>query len=181
MKTFISFTIIILLSFIYLSFGGCDKRSEKRKLMFPIFIKISKKFEDEHRLKQVAFFEEGMKKYNYVGLEFTSNRVLSKAEGRKFLIEAVEELKNEINSTPKLLPYLDPSPFTYDNIDIVIFDYNDDGSSIFYPNITVFNAFKGKILYKTKIPEKPYGYYTVEEESYEDALKIVNAERGIDP
>ncbi len=132
---------------------------------------------NRYQIQQIGFGEGGDKKYyKSISLSFNVYRILSKDEGRKILLGCTEELLKEINSNLELLPYLLPSPFTVANIEVTLYVYHPNGTNVYYPNILIFTARRGKIMFKTELPEMKfkYGYYTEEEESYEDALEIVH-------
>jgi hypothetical protein len=110
-----------------------------------------------------------------MGLFFNKFGIMSKDEGRKMVVDCVNEFLREINSDPKMQPFLITNPFTALNVEIHIYVYTSDKKDLFYPNIRVFTAARGKIRYATKTPEIKFGYYTDEEESFEEAVQIVEA------
>ena len=67
-------------------------------------------------------------------------------------------------------------PFTDDNISISIFIKPPGVSQIYYPNIAVFSTSKGRLIYNAETIEVPYLHAHEEEETYEEALKIVEAQ-----
>ncbi|MBA2727928.1 MAG: hypothetical protein H0U49_07135 [Parachlamydiaceae bacterium] len=160
-------------------FFGCEheKPSVKATLARSLIRNVAKNLEQRYQLRFIGFSESADKAYyNKIGLRFSTYRILRKEEGREILIESAEHLMNEINSNTDLQPYLNPYPFTAANVEVVIFVHKQDESSVYYPNIAVFAAWSERVEYKTKIEEVKYGYYTEEEESYEEALKIVRSQ-----
>ncbi len=166
-----------LLCSILLFFVQCDSRSERAKLAHQAMYNAASTLENRYQMKFIGW-SEGADEVHYkrMGLNFQVFRVLSKSEGRKMLIDSVNELLKEINTLSELQSFLNPAPFSPLNVEIHIFDYQPDGKDVYYPNIVAFTAYKGNLRYKTKIPENEFGYYTKESETYEEALSIVNSQ-----
>ncbi len=157
---------------------NCDGHSKKAKLAHQAMSNTIKTLEDRYQLHPVAISEAADDHfYTEIGLQFQIFHPLNKEEGRKILIDSAEELLKEINSMPGMLQYLQPSPFTPYNIEIMIFSYQPNGERSFYPNILTLVDSGGIIRYSTKTPGMEFGYHTVEEETYEEALKIVQAHK----
>ena len=164
---------------VLLFFVGCDNRSERAKLAHSAMYKTLLILENRYQMKFIGWSEGADDHhYNHLGLNFDVFHILSKDEGRKMLIDGVEELLKQINATLELQPFLNPAPFMPANIELNIYDYQPDGNNVYYPNIVVFSAYGGKLHYKTKIPEKEFGYYTNEKETYEEALNIVRSQEA---
>lgn len=177
MKKTIGIFGVILLFSIFITLGGCDHRTEKKKLVHKdIYKVVAQTLWDRYQLRYFGTLESGSKEfYDKIGMYFRILRVLNKDEGREILINSVEELLKEINSDPKLKPYLSVFPFDINNVEIKIFSYYPDVRPAYYPDTGVFAAAKGKIRFSSFSQEQKSGYYTNEEETYEEALKIVNS------
>jgi len=174
-KYSLNFCILLLL----VALCGCDSRTEDVKIMHNTVENVVKTLENRYQIQKMGFGEGGDKKfYKSISLSFIVLRVLSKNEGRKMLIRCAEELLKAINSNEQLLPYLLPSPFSITNIEMTLFIYHPDGKEALYPNISIFTVRNGKVMYKTDTPElkNKYGYFTEEEESYDEAVKIVQSQ-----
>lgn len=170
---------ICSLCYLLLSLASCDNRKEEEKLAHSAMNKTKLTLENRYNLKSVGWSEGGDSGfYKRIGLHFRIYRIITKDEGRKILIDGVGELLKEINAVPQLQPFLNPSPFMPENVEITILDFQPNGKTAYYPDILVFSANDGKIQYKTKIPEKEFGYYTKEEETYEEALNIVRSQEA---
>ena len=155
----------------------CDSRSEREKLAHNAMLNTISTLESRYDLKRIGSSEGADKLYyNSIGLYFQVFRELSKDEGRKILIDSIEELLKEINSDSQLQQFLVTIPFAPANVKIGIYAYHPNGKDIFYPGIGTFSFWNGKLHFNTNSPEKEYGYYTQEEESYEEALKIVHSQ-----
>lgn len=178
MKKFIWLALLLII--LILAFRGCDDRSENDKMIENIFYNTSKVLKDRYHIHEMSSRTSGIVGTPYyfevLGLGFSSYRVLSKDEGRKMLIDCAETLLKEINSNLNLLPFLKPSPFTINNVEIAIYDYQPDGQLAYYPDILIFAFRDGEITYRTKVPEHQFGYHTEEIETYEEAKRIIQGQ-----
>ena len=116
------------------------------------------------------------KKRIMIGVSFLLNQSLSKDECRELLVDITEVLLKNINQSEDLQPYLYNLPFSYKNMNINVFLRHPDCSDINYPDISVFSLMKGVVGYDIDDPKIRYRYST-EEEPYEKALQIVQAQR----
>lgn len=175
MKKLIGAATVILFLFIFLR--ECDDRPDHVKLVHRIMQNITVKLEHQFPLRYIGRSVSANENYyKEIGLMFQIFRVISKDEGRKILIDAVEDLLEQLNAAPLLKEHLQPYPFTAANIEIDVFSYHPNGEDTFYPDITVFSARKGTLRFVADTPEtrSHHLHYTEETESYEEAVKIVN-------
>lgn len=118
-----------------------------------------------------------------VSITFASiGRKMDLAEARGLLVKCIEEIKNEINSTEELQPFLDPYPFPVSGMDIGIMILDMEGHFVEYGcaylgkgGVSALFQCKGKIYYESYNPrtERLETFY---EEPYEVALAIVRGE-----
>jgi hypothetical protein len=156
---------------------NCDRLKEDKIAARRIMYKVANILESRFQLRYIGYSEEGEDKgYIKMSLFFNKFESLSKDEGRKVIVDSVNEFLKEINSDPKMQPFLLVKPFSVNNIQIEIYVYTNEAKTIFYPNINVFSANRGKINYYTSSPDKKFGHYTEEEEPFEEAVKIVEAQ-----
>lgn len=121
--------------------------------------------------------EQKDKKEIMIGASFMLNRSLSKDECRELLVDVTEELLKNINENQDLQQYLYHVPFPYKNIEIRVFLRNPDRSDIWDPDISIFSLIHGLVEYDIYDRDIPYKFST-EEETYEKALQIVQAQRS---
>lgn len=111
-------------------------------------------------------------------LIFDTNDATSKDELRKMLISSVSEVVQLVNSNPEIFKILFDPPFNYKNVGITIFNHDKNGHQIYDPEIAVARILNGKLSYST-IDRPDYSTYkNTTEETYEEALEIIN---GIPP
>jgi len=171
------FFILSILFFVIFAMTRCDSLKEDEIIARRLMYRVIDVLESRYQLRYIAYSEAGDKNgYKKIGLDFNRFGKMSKDEGRKIIIDCVNVLLNEINSDPKLQPFLIDKPFTINNVRIVIIVFTSEGKDIFYPDIRVFSAFGGKINYSTKSPDHKYNYYTREEETFEEAMRIIEAQ-----
>lgn len=179
MKKSYIFGLMCLMFLLYIALGGCDDRSEDEKMVHKAIYTTAKTLNDRYQLHYMGIVEAGDKEhYKKIGLFFELMRIINKEEGRKIIVNCAQELLKEINSNPNLLPYLLPSPFPVENIELAIYIRHPDGQSVYHPDLAVISLRKGVIRYSTDTPEmrRKLGFYTEEKETYEEALKILKSE-----
>ena len=168
----LTFPLCLILCFLL----GCarDPLKEHEKAAYSVMHKVSEILKTRHQLYYSGRIESGGKNGYYVmGLNYDHFGKITKDEGRKMIIDSVNTFLQEINSDPKLQKYLLKKPFLPADVWIMIFPFSIDGTDIFYPDIVVISAVQGKIFYKTKSPDQEYGYFTEEEEIFDEALRIL--------
>ena len=162
--------------------SGCDKTSksdefsEQDKAKIHLLYRMIRRLGDRHELHYTGrsgSSDNGI--YKKLGLSFQIFKTLSKDEGRKLLIDCSQEFLKEIHSDPAMQDYI-PLEFTASNIEMIICAAQSDGQTVFYPDIRIFALSKGTVQYLTKSPEQEYGFFTREEETFEEALHIVEAQ-----
>ncbi len=151
--------------------GSASAEDKKSDLADQAIQETSNILSERYQLYNIAVTGVSEKDhFKTIGVKFQIYRPLTKEEGRQILVASTEELLKQLN-TPELLPFLTPSPFTEKNVQVVIFVYDEKGQDVYHPQIGVFAMENGKVEYHTEIPQKKFGYYSSEEESYEQAKK----------
>lgn len=111
------------------------------------------------------------KKYNELGLTFTSYRKIGRDEGRKMLLYIVEIFLENINNNPEVQSYLFTWPFTEENIGVSIINPTIDKSTISDNEIFSINLRPKGIAFKYHIPGTEHGLRT-EIETLEEARRL---------
>lgn len=170
---FFGFTVMIVLSSFFSLFFG-ESFSEKRKMACKITKKIGEKLKHEYGLRFLGISEEAFDgKYRRIGVELDYKKgVLSKNEGRTLVLKCREHVLNAFNSCPEFKQYMADYPFTGYNIIVNIYVHYPTGHSIYYPDIAIFSFYDDLLHYDTYIPEKENGFYTSEEETLEEAIRL---------
>lgn len=106
-------------------------------------------------------------------LTFYSLEKLNLQQARKELINCIDHILNELNNNDAINSYLYKFPFSYKNLDIGIFFFDEKGKprSKEYIHSCVSNG--DIIYYEIAYPDGTFAY--IQEETYEEALKKLNA------
>lgn len=167
---FLALTIIIFCSF----FG--NNMSKESKIVHKIVREVSIKYEKKYRLKFAGISLAAPRGiYRDIGISFDYYGQLSKDISRKILVESATDLIKRINDSVELRPYLKNYPFTGNNVTITIFLSLPSGKSIYYPDIKIaeFTMNEARYIYDTPETDCPGDYFLIEEESLEEARKIL--------
>lgn len=171
MKLFFIIGIILLMfSFI---FGYQSPRYVK--LAHEITEKTAKKLKEQKGLSLAGTGGQMMNDIQMMMMGFNFYKVVDIETARQLLTDSVQEYLSAINSNEKIRPYLHNYPFTPKNVEIVIYFYNPDRSKVPNGKINIAEASRDEIIYYIDYPEK-HTIKTIHEETYEEALKLVNNE-----
>jgi hypothetical protein len=181
MKILIVFIIAIIISLFVYAYSKEDPYlSDAEKGVNTLLAQAAKQLEKKYHMKVIGE-GAGMPRrvINLLILSFRINGSLTQDEARKLLVECVEEFLQIANSDEKIRPYMKNFPFTPENLDLSVFIYDKNGQDIYNPALGLAASRHGKLFYKT-YNKGSFGYASEIEESYEEALKIVNGQRGLD-
>lgn len=113
-------------------------------------------------------------KSRFESVSFNLYHKLNKEEARILLVEVVELFLHNINQNKDISPYLYDNPFTYRNLEFVIFLYNENGSDLFHPELGAVSLTpRGTISFVTYESSEICKRATDIEEPYEEAYRIV--------
>lgn len=109
-----------------------------------------------------------------VTLCFDTKYPYTKEQLRELLIRFSAELLRLVNENKEIQEFLKWRPFTIKNIEIVIYNHDENGFDLKDPQISVANISQGQLSYSTIDPEDTFKYKNEYEESYEEALKALS-------
>jgi len=116
----------------------------------------------------------GVGKIKTIDVSFECYQEMNISQARKLLLECVGGFLVEINKTPELKQYSREFPFTFKNVNIsIIFISIKTRNFIYSPLIASARIDEGNIMYNIYHDEQ---LDTIKEETYEEALKIVEQE-----
>jgi hypothetical protein len=174
MKLPISFGIVM--SIVTLLFGCSfpkEKISPDVKLAREITVHTAKKLKEQKHLYLIGTGGQMMDDIEMLMMGFYFYDVVDIENARQLLVYSVEQYLSAINTNEEIRPYLYNYPFRTENVEIVIYFRNPNGSNVPSDKITIAAAKRGKIIYYIDCPEK-YNLKTLYEETYEEALKLVS-------
>lgn len=120
-------------------------------------------------------YDFNKKKTKTLKLCFQLFRVIDKNACRKMIVDCIEEFVDAINKNDEIKQYLSDTPFTVNNVEIVVYIYNSNHGNVYDPDICIVDSTEGVIRFYTKDPEgKQKPYKSITEESFAEALAIVN-------
>ncbi len=117
-----------------------------------------------------------MSNIRIMALGFDLLHEVTLTEARELTVYAITEYLKSINNSKEIRPYLQNYPFKLENIEIRIWIYKSDNKSVPLGKIDSISAVKGTLTYRIACGSQSYANRELCEETYEEALKIVEAE-----
>ena len=85
----------------------------------------------------------------------------------------MKEYLEAVNQDEILRPHLRDYPFTMKNVNIKIFNFDEQGNCVYYPSVFIVGANQGEIDYFTKEESREFGYKTVKHETFDEAVELL--------
>jgi hypothetical protein len=104
---------------------------------------------------------------------FDTKHTHTKEQLRKLLINITKELVEKVNENKEIQEFLKEPPFTIKNVEIVIYNHDQNGRSVCDPDVSVAEISQTKLIYRSIDPQDSFKYKNRFEESYEEALKLI--------
>lgn len=105
---------------------------------------------------------------------FDANFQLSKEDLRKILINIAQELLNRVENNLEIQKYLKHPPFKIENIQIIIYNHDKNGRTLYDPLIGTAEISNGFLTYRTFVRKNDILQVNNDtKETYEEALKIL--------
>jgi len=114
-----------------------------------------------------------IKNVNRITLNFNTVQNLNIAESRALIIKCTEELLKRINTDADIKPYLSHYPFTEQGITLGISFDQEDKKRVSSKFVAMVFTVDGSVYYSSYNHNKKK-FQDIHEESYQEALKIVN-------
>ena len=114
-----------------------------------------------------------------VALSFHCYRETDIATARGMLVRAAQECLEAYNNNDEIRPYLANYPFEPKNIEIWMWFYQPDRRDLPPECLQFAIAINGKISYDDIDPETLLSH-TMHKESFEEAVRIVNAQNHVE-
>lgn len=112
-------------------------------------------------------------------LAFETRDQLSREELRGLLVNSAQELITQAQINGKIEQFLEKPPFEMKNVEIVIFNRDKNGRDLCDPEISTARINGDNLIYKTNDPEDEFRYKNRYEETYEEALAILQSQGRI--
>lgn len=173
--------LVYLLPVLYwqfiLTYGNSDLDVTSNQIIF----KAGKKLREKYGLYPQSFggscVDEGITSFA-LGLH-RYGLVFDRDEARELVLECTKILHKIVNEDESVRKFLIRYPFPIDEIHISIYSSYPTGYEHHHPGIGVVSCGSGRLQYSTVSPEdrKKYHFTSEYEESYEEAVEIVQRQR----
>jgi len=105
-------------------------------------------------------------------LAFTTKGPYNQDELRKLLLSSSNDLVNQVTQNSEMQQYLKNPPFTIKNVQIIIYNHDKNGGSVYDPEILTAGISNGFLTYRTIESDKNFRMKNQYKESYEEALQM---------
>ncbi|VHO02453.1 hypothetical protein [Candidatus Rhabdochlamydia sp. T3358] len=167
--------LLATLSFLF----GCSSfwhpLPDYEKIADDITEKTAQKLKEKKNLYLIGTGGRMMNDIQAMHMSFHFYQEVDLKEARELVVYAVNEYLLDINNNEEIRPYLHEYPFTAQNVEIRIFIYKPDRSRLPPEKIYYIASINGVLEYHIR-DSNPY--QAIHEETYEEALKLVNNEMG---
>ena len=172
MKTVLSVIMVIVILSLLGGLSLFKPVPPNVKLVNEIRVSTAKELKDEHNLNLIGTGSQMMNEIEMLMMGFTFYQEVEIETARKLVVEATEKYLAAINTNKKIRPYLHHHPFTAENVEIVIYFHNLNGSDVSLGKCKSASANQGKITYYTQNPEG-HTLKIMLREPYTEALQLV--------
>jgi hypothetical protein len=176
MKDYLQISAIVIFIYVLSSCSSIEYQSPRYvQLAHKITDQTGKQLKKEKGLILVGTGGGMMNDIQMMAMSFFVYQELSLSESREMVVYAAKKYLENINAKEEIRAHLHNNPFTARDIEITLFIYNLDQSSLAPDKIYYISMLKGILSYYAKIPDKTKPLH---KESYEEALEIVNSENN---
>ena len=170
---------LVLVLLIFIGFIASDSKQEYRpskgeQVINSLLAKIAKIIKNKYNINPsgvgVAMPGGPIRE---VTLCFDTKHPYTKEQLRELLIKSSSELLLQVNGNKEIQEFLKERPFTINNIEIIIYNHDENGFGLKDPQVSVANISQGQLHYSTIDPEDGFKYKNEYKESYEEALRAL--------
>ncbi len=144
------------------------------KLSDEVLYQTAQQLEKEKDLLAIGTGGQMMGDIQLARISFQYFHLVNLEESRELLTYAIQTFLKNINENKKIRPYLHTYPFTTKNIEVTIWIYQADGKYPPQGNIQCLELENGILKYELLAPTKFADWPILHEETYEEALKILD-------
>ena len=159
--------------------GSHVRDEDYEKIANGVTYRVEQQLKKELGLRCVGTGGGMMNNIRRMSMSFQLFREIDLPEARRILVSATSEYLNAINDSKRLRPYLKEYPFTVKNVEIMIWIRKANNRDIDPNKINFMCSNKGILRYD--LSDEPGTYLDRElcTETYEEALKIIQAEDAV--
>lgn len=174
MRKLYFFLIFSLINLSFIMPRNHVEMPENERIVNETICKIAASLQKKYKMQPIGTsisMPDGIVKE--LGIDFQIIGPLTREELRKILVDCAQELLSVVNTTNELLPFLEKTIFSVDNVDINLFIVDTNGVRLEQPNIGVAGIIRGKLDYEILVTEDIPIVKNSYVETYEDALKFL--------
>ena len=178
MMGLLNFFGILLITGVLYSCSSIEYESPRYvQLAHKITNKTAKTLEKEKGVILVGRGGQMMNDIQMMAMSFDLYHEMSLEEARELIIFSVEKYLQDINENKEIKPFLHDDPFTAKNVEIRIWIWNSNKSTLSSKGICYLSVLKGKVSYYSNEsdPDTP-----MHRETYDEAIDIVNSQNIMD-
>ncbi|MFA6118866.1 MAG: hypothetical protein WCT85_05535 [Parachlamydiales bacterium] len=166
---------ILILNLLLISCSKEERDMHKRnKIEQKLLLKTTNQLESEKQLKFTGYGGSSDKGLTMLSLSFEADKNYDIQTGRKLIVYCAEKFLENINSDEKIRPYLKSYPFHSKDIQLFI-SINNKSKISDENHLESIILGKGSIDYL--IYDENHRLKTVREETYEEALNIIQKQK----
>jgi hypothetical protein len=98
----------------------------------------------------------------------------TKEQLRQLLLKTAQELLDQINNNKELQEFIKEPPFTIKNVQIIIYNHDENGGTLYDPQILTAQISQTTLTYRTIESQDNFKLKNEFIETYENALKMIN-------
>jgi hypothetical protein len=176
---FFLFAISVLSYFIFAN-DPVEFIPENEKPVWAVSLLTAKEFKDKYELQFAGLGQSrDGDSLKTLRLSFILDKILTKEEGRELVLTCVNKLQRNINDFKNIQSLIKDPPFLEKNLGITILFYKDQNHSpTIFPDVCCITLIDGIIFYRYRDPNPPFLYKLSEEETIEEARKLINEDQN---
>lgn len=170
----LTLTVLIFMSFIMPNNKQGYHPSKGEELINSILAKTAKTIKDKYNIRPsgVGVAMPGGP-IQEATLCFDTKHPYNKDELRQLLIKSSAELLKQVNENKEIQEFIKEPPFTIKNVQIIIYNHDENGGTLYDPQILTAEISQATLTYRTIESKDNFKLKDEFIETYEDALRII--------
>ena len=161
--------------------GPHVRDEDYEKIANGITYRVGKQLKKDINLQYVGGGGGMMDSIRMMAMSFQLFHEVDLPEARRILVCATTEYLNAINDSKRVRPYLRNYPFKVENIEIMIWVQTANNRDVAPDEIAFMSSDNGILIYKIVENRTPYTSKEIHQETYQEALKIIQEEDAANP
>ncbi len=157
-------------------FASCNTPPNYERMSDRMVSKYVKEIKKEYGFQVDVIGGGMMGAVNLVTIGFAVQQNVDKNQGRRIAVECVEKLLKKYNENEQIRPFLKNYPFDTSNIKMYLSFIDENRDRVDKKYIALITIGNNVVCYSKYDPETKW-FFDDQEESYDEALRIVEAEK----